>query len=321
MKNSILSIFALFLFAGIYPANAQNTSKGDGKIYVKILKEIDGKQILIDTVFEENDKAAADEFMKQHGVGAPDRRNSNVDINIDGKEMEDALRLMEESLHESGRAIEKMSEELAKELERIHIDVETDDDAYSYQFNFNDLNMEQLQDELNKSFDIKIDTAGKDFSMSFNFKGIDAQTQQEIENSMRKAKEELKQAMENMNDKKVNIKIKIDADKDKIKNEKRIEIKKGKPTTDKANYSAILKLKIFPNPNKGNFDITFSTSMVDDLNIQLTDAAGKTISSENTSQFTGKYERSFNLKNRGKGVYFLKIVFGKETINEKIIVE
>lgn len=60
-------------------------------------------QFLIDTVFEENDKAAADEFMKQHGVGAPNRRNSNVDINIDGKEMEDALRLIKK-LHESGRA-------------------------------------------------------------------------------------------------------------------------------------------------------------------------------------------------------------------------
>lgn len=172
--------------------------------------------------------------------------------------------------------MQKMSEELAKELKSIHIEVETDDDAYTYQFNFNDLNMEQLQDELNKSFDIKIDTTGQDFSMSLNFKGIDAQTQQEIENSMRKAKEELKQAMENMNDKKVNIKIKIDADKDKIKNEKRIGIEKTW-TKDKANYSAIQKLKIFPNPNKGNFDVTFNTNIVDDLNIQLTDAAGKTI--------------------------------------------
>lgn len=321
MKNSVLRIFALILFAGIFNANAQNSSKGDGKIYIKILKEIDGKQILIDTVFEENDKAAADAFMKQHGVGAPDRANKNIDISANDKGVEEALQLMEESLHESGRAIEKMSRELAKELERIHINVETDDDAYSYQFNFNDLDMEQLQDELNKSFDIKIDTTGQNFSMSFDFKGIDAQTQQEIENNMRRAKEELKQAMENMNDKKVNIKIKIDADKDKIKNEKRIEIKKGKPAKDKANNSAIQKLKIFPNPNKGNFDVTFNTSVVDDLNIQLTDAGGKTISSENTAQFTGKYERSFNLKNRGKGVYFLKIVFGKDTIIEKIVVE
>jgi uncharacterized protein YqgV (UPF0045/DUF77 family) len=319
----------LYIFTGVYSANAQNTSKGDGKIYIKILKDIDGKQILIDTVFEENDKAAADEFMRKHGVGAPSGNNSNLDINIDGNEMDDALRLMEESLHESGRAIEKMSEHLAKELERIHIEVETDENAHTYQFNFNDLDIEQLQDDLNKSFDIKIDTVGKDFSMSFNFKGIDAQTQQEIENNMRKAKEELKQAMENMNDKKVNIKIKIDADRDKNKTYEKgrdshvpgNDQQKAKPSKDQANNSAIQKLKIFPNPNKGNFDITFNTSFVDDLNIQLTDAGGKIISSENTSQFTGKYERSFNIKNRGKGVYFLKVVFGKETINEKIIVE
>lgn len=320
MKKILLISTAILICAVVQIANAQTNTQRDGKIYVKILKNIDGKETIIDTVFEAGEDRAAEEFMKQHGVGNSERMcRPNVKSDDDGS-LEN-LRLLEESLNESKEALGKVTEDVARELERIHIELENDDNSYTYQFDFDNLELDNLRDELDKTFRIETDTVGGGVRMTLDFKGIDAQTQAEIERNMELAKEELERAASEMKNKNLNIRIKID-DKPINKDSEKTVVIKGKKHKGVADKSTrINNLKVFPNPSKGNFQLSFSSKSKGDLKVEISDASGKVISTESITDFTGKYERSYNFKSRGKGTYVIMISLAGESYTEKVIVD
>jgi len=80
-------------------------------------------------------------------------------------------------------------------------------------------------------------------------------------------------------------------------------------------------LMFFPNPNEGQFSLSFSTEAKGDLNIKVVDINGKVVHKESFNNFTGKYNKEIDITENSKGIYFLIIQHGKDMAAHKIIYE
>lgn len=76
---------------------------------------------------------------------------------------------------------------------------------------------------------------------------------------------------------------------------------------------------IYPNPNKGNFNVSFSNFGYKDISIELCDILGKTILKEELFK-VNNLVKNFNVNNKAETIYFLKIKSdGKEFIDKLVI--
>jgi hypothetical protein len=84
-----------------------------------------------------------------------------------------------------------------------------------------------------------------------------------------------------------------------------------------------LKMKVYPNPNRGWFSVDFNLSQASDVKISLYDEAGKKIEDrifENMPAGQNSFEKKVRgLKNGG--VYFLTVETSYETATQKIVIE
>lgn len=77
-------------------------------------------------------------------------------------------------------------------------------------------------------------------------------------------------------------------------------------------------LVVYPNPNHGNFNISFNVKNQVSLNVDLIDILGKSIYSERYVNYIGSYSKEINL-NDTDGIYFLKLQVGNDIVYKKII--
>ena len=80
-------------------------------------------------------------------------------------------------------------------------------------------------------------------------------------------------------------------------------------------------IKIYPNPNTGEFVIEMSISKVQDIEIKLFNVMGQVIYSENLKRFKGEYLKRINTKGLSTGVYQLQIKTGYGEVNKKVVIE
>ncbi len=86
-------------------------------------------------------------------------------------------------------------------------------------------------------------------------------------------------------------------------------------------FSEINHLKVFPNPNEGNFSLNFETEKTTDVEVLISDILGKIVFSGNFQKVKGNFSKTINLSSSDKGIYFLKISTGTQVINTKIAVQ
>lgn len=79
-------------------------------------------------------------------------------------------------------------------------------------------------------------------------------------------------------------------------------------------------LKIFPNPNNGNFNINFTPQSGEKVDVILYDLLGRQVYSKEFES-TNFFEEAIDMNNSGSGIYLLKIKDGNRSITRKIIVE
>ncbi len=76
---------------------------------------------------------------------------------------------------------------------------------------------------------------------------------------------------------------------------------------------------IYPNPSKGNFNVSFSNFGYKDVSLELCDILGKTVWKEELFK-VNSLVKNFNITDKAETIYFLKIKSdGKEFINKLII--
>jgi PKD repeat protein len=77
---------------------------------------------------------------------------------------------------------------------------------------------------------------------------------------------------------------------------------------------------LYPNPNSGNFTLEMNSLIPQNINIEITNALGMKVYSENGITFSGKLVKPINLNNIPAGVYFLSIQNSGKNIVQKFLV-
>jgi len=79
-------------------------------------------------------------------------------------------------------------------------------------------------------------------------------------------------------------------------------------------------LVVSPNPSNGVFNVQFYTTQASNTYITITDALGQLVYSSSYPNVNGGFSRQINARNLSSGVYFLKVIVGKQTYVRKILI-
>ena len=71
--------------------------------------------------------------------------------------------------------------------------------------------------------------------------------------------------------------------------------------------STEFNISVFPNPSKGNFNISFTITESQNINLSIVNSLGQIIYEENHIDFVGQYNNNINLENQAKSMYLIKI--------------
>ena len=82
----------------------------------------------------------------------------------------------------------------------------------------------------------------------------------------------------------------------------------------------VTDLKLFPNPNIGQFNLTFEVPGEGDVFIMVYSSQGELIINEQISDFSGRFNESYDLGVNPAGTYYLMVRQGENVMSRKIIV-
>jgi PKD repeat protein len=80
-------------------------------------------------------------------------------------------------------------------------------------------------------------------------------------------------------------------------------------------------MKVYPNPNNGNFTLNFSSSTAQNFSIELYDVLGNIIYKDELNQFKGEYLHTFNDLKIDQGIYFVTIKTAKKFCTKKVVIQ
>lgn len=83
----------------------------------------------------------------------------------------------------------------------------------------------------------------------------------------------------------------------------------------------IEKLKLFPNPNNGLFNMSFNSAKRNDIQINITDIKGRVVYQKELKNFKGQFNEDFDLSAEKSGVYFFNLISGDQKDSRKIILK
>jgi hypothetical protein len=92
-------------------------------------------------------------------------------------------------------------------------------------------------------------------------------------------------------------------------------------TSPGVNDNQINDLNVYPNPSKDVFNIEFTSSSRQSLEVRIINIIGEVIFTKNLEQFVGEYNKQVELATYTKGIYFLEIETDSGIINKKLILQ
>ena len=78
-------------------------------------------------------------------------------------------------------------------------------------------------------------------------------------------------------------------------------------------------LQLFPNPTSGNVNLQFNSVKNQSFTITINDATGRLIEAETIRNYVGKFNRTFDLSDKSKGIYFFTIRSENGTTNFRVV--
>ncbi len=79
-------------------------------------------------------------------------------------------------------------------------------------------------------------------------------------------------------------------------------------------------LSLYPNPNDGNFTLSFDFTKTKDVTIQVLDVSGRIIFSDQENNVMG-YNKQIGLEDAESGLYFVRIITTEGVVTEKVMVQ
>lgn len=86
------------------------------------------------------------------------------------------------------------------------------------------------------------------------------------------------------------------------------------------NIEVATSLNVYPNPNSGNFNISFNTLQGIPYQMSIYNELGQNVATNTFQNSTGKLIYPINLSSFGKGVYSIVLKYGQEQTVEKVVV-
>jgi PKD repeat protein/photosystem II stability/assembly factor-like uncharacterized protein len=84
--------------------------------------------------------------------------------------------------------------------------------------------------------------------------------------------------------------------------------------------AAASSFSVYPNPNEGLFEVSFTITQQDDYTLELRNSLGQLVSMEKLDHFSGAYKKSFDITMYAKGVYTISLSNSKKESVKKVIV-
>jgi hypothetical protein len=81
------------------------------------------------------------------------------------------------------------------------------------------------------------------------------------------------------------------------------------------------EMKMAPNPHDGKFELSFNLKNKGDAKVNIFNTEGKEVYSESLPNFSGEYKKNIDISSNQKGIYFVKIEQGKHTQVKKVVLE
>ena len=86
-------------------------------------------------------------------------------------------------------------------------------------------------------------------------------------------------------------------------------------------YLNAIGIKVFPNPNNGNFTILLNSEKPVAVNFRIVSALGEIIFERHDININGEYRKVFDLSNNAEGIYFFMIENNNSAIHKRIIIQ
>ena len=83
----------------------------------------------------------------------------------------------------------------------------------------------------------------------------------------------------------------------------------------------ITDIKVYPNPNNGEFNISYNLNQTMGYSFIILDLNGKIVEEINGLAKSGLSQTFVDLKHLSKGIYFLKVQIGNQVQNRKIVIQ
>lgn len=312
-----LSIAFLLSSACIQTLSAQDKEVKKGQMTLVIEEDKDGQVTKFDSTFSIEDKEKVEAILKARGIEwKADEIGTNI-IRVDSDGENNFVSIDNKNV----------GDKEVKFIKVMQFDTEGEDGESQ------DINIEVIVDEAikeavemsqeykftheggeTKVFVVKkdVDGSGEDVDVKVNADGTKTVTVKKI---VVEGGEEGELHELIMNNTMVFV---IDTETDSKAN------KKGLPSKieeEKLENLEISKLKLFPNPTNGDFNMSFKSNKAKDIRISITDAKGSEVYEKELKQFKGKFNEDFDLSNQEPGLYFFNIITGNEKETRKIIVQ
>ena len=91
--------------------------------------------------------------------------------------------------------------------------------------------------------------------------------------------------------------------------------------TSVQDHGLVNDIKVFPNPNTGEFIIVFYLQNITDVDLKILNIIGEVVYAETLSSIQDSYQKHLDLNGFVKGIYILELITNKGIINKKIIIE
>ena len=85
--------------------------------------------------------------------------------------------------------------------------------------------------------------------------------------------------------------------------------------------SSVANLDLYPNPSKGEFNISFELENRQDAYLTITNYLGEVVFTEELKDQKGEYNKTIDLGNESNGIYMLNITTKNQNINQKIVIQ
>ena len=93
-----------------------------------------------------------------------------------------------------------------------------------------------------------------------------------------------------------------------------------KDCTGISNINENIFVKVFPNPNNGNFNLVINTNENLELNVKVINTFGITVFQDDKVKINNKYHKSYNLNNLNSGIYYIYLYNNEHQIIKKIFI-